>query len=449
MAILHYTIGLPPIRNGGSVQYACDLIKEQSKTEKVLVLTCGDTLFRGAKSQIKDNGVIGNVPVYTLTNPLTPTIIYGTSDPLNQHRNIEVDYDNIKMFIISNEITILHLHSLMGLHLKIVKYIKSLGVKIIYTSHDFHGICLHYNLINQKGELCDKADPIKCARCNIHEPSDIFLRLANSSLYHTIKKTGVFKLLKKPKVQNDKSNEDSASQIIISEDRVEQYGRLIEYYREYFKLVDKFHFNSSQTKRVFQHFLPDIDGKVIPVITSGIRDRRKSLNLSKEIKFGFIGSLNEYKGFPMLKKILLELYNEGYSNFKLLAYPGNVVGKDTDCPLIEYQPPYNYSQISDIMYGLDCVIIPSKWYETFSLVALEALAHGRPVIASDHVGANDIIKTFSPDMIFTSPEYLKSTMKKILENPDILRINNDYICENEWLYTLENHVKEVMSYYNE
>lgn len=448
MSILHYTIGLPPERNGGSVQYAYGLMTEQAKKENVYALICGDTLFRGSVCRIKRVGSRNGIETFKLTNPLTPTLIYGASDPKLQHRDIKIDFDNIRDFIRDHNIRIMHLHTLMGIHKDVVAYIKSLGVTIVYTSHDFHGICTHYNLIDFNGELCKDASAERCALCNLNEPSDRFLRIANSSFYHFVKKAGILSVLKKNKPTADTGLSDS-KKLTVAEDYKEEYRRLIEYYRDYFKLIDKFHFNSSQTRNIFRSFIPDIIGKVIPVITSGIRDRRKALQLEENVRFGFIGSLNDYKGFPMLKKTALELYSQGYDNFRIYAYPGNLTGIDKECPVIEYKPPYRYSEISDIFYSLDCVIVPSKWYETFSLVALETLAHGRPVIVSDHVGAKDIVAKYNKDMIFSTYDQLKDLIRNILDNPKLLESENTKILSAQWNFSIEKHSKNIMDFYDE
>jgi len=448
MSVLHYTIGLPPVRNGGSVQYAYGLMTEQARTEKVFALVCGDTLFRGLTCRIKYNGIRNGIETFKLTNPLTPTLIYGTSNPKAQYRNVRIDFNNIRNFIIRNEIKIFHLHTLMGIHKDVVAFIKSLGVTIVYTSHDFHGICLHYNLIDYGGELCGNVSAERCAICNAYEPSDRFLRVANSSFYHFIKKSGILSVLNKAKPAISNKSDDKKD-VVVSEDRIVEYSELIDYYKDYFKLIDKFHFNSSQTRDVFRRFIPDVTGKVIPVITNGISDKRKPLKLGDNIRFGFIGSLNDYKGFPMLKKVAKELYSEGYEKFRIYVYPGNIEGIDSDCPAIEYKPPYRYSEISDVLYGLDCVIVPSKWYETFSLVALEALAHGRPVIVSDHVGAKDIVATYNKDMIFSTAARLKELIRKILDNRKVLEYENEKILISSWRFSIENHAKEVISYYYE
>ena len=447
MSILHYTIGLPPARNGGSIQYAHDLMSEQLRHGyEVYALTCGDTLFRGNKGRVKKQGNIGDLEVYNLTNPLTPTLIYGVKEPTAQYRSVNIDYENILRFITDKKIKIIHLHTLMGLHKDIVRYIKSLGVKIIYTTHDFHGICLHCNLINEKGQLCTHANSVSCTRCNIVEPSDFFLRLANSSFYHFLKRINLFSILSKPKGY---SNTFTVGSVTSTKPKEREYKILLDYYKDYFTLIDKFHFNSTQTKQVFQSFLPGIEGRVISVITEGITDNRNPIQLSNMIKFGFIGSLNAYKGFPILKEVILELFTEGYNNFKLLIYSGNLTGSDPDCYLIEYCPPYKYEEISSVLHNIDCLIVPSKWYETFSLVTLEALAHGRPVIVSDHVGAKDIVKSYDPDFIFSSKLQLKKILKEILDRPDILKNINRKIMDMPWPYSLSQHTQDILNYYNE
>lgn len=447
MTILHYTIGLPPKRRGGSVQYASDLMQEQSKQgHKVIALTCGDTLFRGSKTKVKPTGFVGLVDTYCLTNPLTPTLIYGVADPDSQHRDIIVYERNVRNFIEKNHIEILHLHTFMGMHSDVVRIFKKNGVKIIYTSHDFHGICPHYNLINEKGFLCNLASGQNCARCNHHEPSDLFLRLVSSNLYQKLKSE--FK--KKPVIKTgnffDKTDSPSLN---ITPARIAAFDSLLEYYRNYFSLIDTIHFNSSQTQEVFRHFLPEADGKVIPVITQGISDKRQPLSLHTPITFCFIGSTNDYKGFPLLREVIIELTNETNYNFKLLVYGNELEGNDPECQSIEFKGKYNYSDLSEILYSIDCMIVPSKWYETFSLVTLEALAHGRPVIVSDHVGAKDIVAQYESEFIFSNKEDLKKLLTKILSDNRILQNFNADIMASNWTYSLTNHSKEILQLYLE
>ena len=442
MTVLHYTIGLPPTRMGGSVQYAYDLMMEQAKTANVIALTCGETLFRSNISKIKYHYKNENVQVYNLTNPLTPTLIYGTRNPSSQYRDIKIDYQNIRQFIISNEVRILHLHTLMGLHSNLVKYIKELGVKIIYTTHDFHGICPHYNFINENGEICDTPSSKKCTLCNQKEPSDFFLRIANSSLYHFLKSHSLI-----PNNRNNSTAIRKASTHLLENKKYQDFDKLINYYKDYFRLIDKFHFNSSQTRDKFEAILGRLNGDVIPVITKGINDKRMPLQKHNKSILGFIGGIGDYKGFPTLKNILIDLNLAGINNIKLKVYGTPFRGVDNECKLIEYCGKYKYSDISEIMYGLDATIVPSKWYETFSLVTLESLAHGRPAIISDHVGAKDIVSKYNPNFIFNSSTELKSLLLKISDNPSILTQENHKILSNPWKLSIESHTNDIFSFY--
>jgi len=449
MNILHYTIGLPPVRRGGSVQYANDLIHEQAKKHNVFVLICGDTLFKSNKCSIKLKHQFDGFKVYFLTNPLTPTLIYGTSDPEAQYKPIKINYENIKNFIIENKIEVLHMHTLMGMHCSIVRFIKELGIRIYYTTHDFHGVCPRYNLLDYKGNLCNIQGGEKCATCNLHEPSEIFLRIANSTLYHFFKSKKIISGLRKLRIFTPKKYNDS----ILSKNHEKvtylgpHYEALITYYREYFRLFDKIHFNSNQTKEIFRSFVPDVNGEVINVVTSGITDKRKLVTIDSIITFGFIGSLNDYKGFPMLKRVLMKLMSEGYTNFQLNVYGGGKIGIDEDCQNIKYMPSYSYSELSDILYHLDGVIVPSKCYETFSLVTLESLAHGRPVFVSDHVGARDVVAQYNSGCIFSSAEQLKTILKMVFDNPEFLNNYSQLIMERPWPFSIHNHAEEIIKFY--
>lgn len=446
MNILHYTIGLPPERHGGSVQYAYDLMMEQTKGHNVFTLICGETLFRSKICKIKYSSIIRNIPIFKLSNPLTPSLIYGTSNPTEQFREVEFDKGNISDFINDNKIDVLHLHTLQGIHKNIVAFIKSLGVKVIYTTHDFHGVCPHYNLLNYTGNLCCRAFGAECAKCNAKEPSDKFLRLANSSLYHSLKKSGLMKILMRFR-KNSENEKKKTSALLINANRIAEYETLLNYYRDFFSIIDKFHFNSSQTKDVFNSFIPFAKGDVIPVVTSGIKDKRKPISSGSIVKLGFIGSLNEYKGFPILKNAIEELYHEGFNNINIYVYGGLYEGTDYDCPAITYMPPYDYEGLSDILYNLDGIIVPSKWYETFSLVTLESLAHGRPAFVSNHVGAKDIVSDYGKEYIFSSQDELKTLLKRIATDKMFLENYSNKIMTKPWIYSIQSHAKEIIKFY--
>lgn len=54
--------------------------------------------------------------------------------------------------------------------------------------------------------------------------------------------------------------------------------------------------------------------------------------------------------------------------------------------LIQYVSPQSPEEMAEFYRAARIVVVPSMWYETFGIVAAEALSHGVPVVAS-RVGA--------------------------------------------------------------
>ena len=82
---------------------------------------------------------------------------------------------------------VLHLHTLMGIPEEAIRFFKEKGVRIVYTSHDYFGICPKVNFINEKGTLCEGPNAVRCAKCNECSPSTFFLRIRNSETAFVIR----------------------------------------------------------------------------------------------------------------------------------------------------------------------------------------------------------------------------------------------------------------------
>jgi glycosyltransferase involved in cell wall biosynthesis len=105
----------------------------------------------------------------------------------------------------------------------------------------------------------------------------------------------------------------------------------------------------------------------------------------KILRVGYIGALTSFKGVQVLADAVeglpVELHIAGEGPLAaMLQHRNNVVlhGRVIDLPAF-------YKTV-------DVVVVPSIWPEGFGRVAVEAMAAGRPVIASDNGGLRDIIK---------------------------------------------------------
>lgn len=139
------------------------------------------------------------------------------------------------------------------------------------------------------------------------------------------------------------------------------------------------------------------------------------------LRFGYMGTLSEPKGLRWLIEqfqqlpidATLQIAGRGQlddeTRFKALAHSPRI-------SFVGYQSP------EDFYKQIDVAIVPSIWNEPFGMVAVEACAWSRPVIASRMGGLPEIIQDqlngllCSPD----DPDSLGVAMLKLHQQPQLL-----------------------------
>lgn len=222
---------------------------------------------------------------------------------------------------------------------------------------------------------------------------------------------------------------------------MKDYQKLLEYYKKCFSFVDCFHFNSETSKGVFLKYLPTCKGKVVSITHGGIEDHRVRKVYEHDIlHIGLIGNSTPYKGLPLLISVLQDI---GMSDSWDLSVWGGGIGKHPSLPVF-YKGKFDTSTIADVYEAMDVLIVSSIWKETFSLVTLEALSYGVPVIVSDNVGAQDIVKLYNPKFVYHSKEELKDLILGMLSDKSLLSEFNNKLLNSEWKFSMEEHAKEVI-----
>lgn len=221
---------------------------------------------------------------------------------------------------------------------------------------------------------------------------------------------------------------------------MKDYQKLLDYYKKCFSLVDCFHYNSETSKEVFMQYLPTSKGQVVSITHGGIEDHRiRKVYGHDVLHIGFIGNSTPYKGLPLLISVLQDI---GMTESWDLSVWGGV-GTHPSFP-VYYKGKFDSSTIADVYSAMDVLIVPSIWKETFSLVTLEALSYGVPVIVSDNVGAQDIVKLYNPKFVYHSEDELKSLICEILSDKNLLAEFNDKLLSSKWKCSMEEHAKEII-----
>lgn len=181
MRILHYTLGFQPYRSGGLVRYATDLMYTQSEIgHKIFALYPGDVSLIASKCHIRLNKYIDKICVFEMVNPKPVPLMYGIKDVDDFVDDSNVDIKSLESMLAETEPDVFHIHTLMGLPLEYLKIIKKRGIRTVYTSHDYFGLCARVNFIDNQGCLCSQASAKRCYICNSNAKSTLFLRGRNS-----------------------------------------------------------------------------------------------------------------------------------------------------------------------------------------------------------------------------------------------------------------------------
>ena len=142
MKILHYMPGLPPVRDGGLVRYAIDLMKQEMLMgEKIMLLIPGALSWNG-KNQVKIKRYRGNargLPSYVIVHPLPISMGNGISDIPAYTK--ACDHRVYADFLRRTMPDIIHIHTFMGLHREFLAEAKKLKIPVVFTTHDYFGIC--------------------------------------------------------------------------------------------------------------------------------------------------------------------------------------------------------------------------------------------------------------------------------------------------------------------
>ena len=383
MKIVEYTLGLPPYRRGGLPRYSTDLSLELSKKDEVLLMYPGSINPFSKKIKITTKKTTYPFRVLELKNGLPVSLGLGIDanniDKFIAKRNI----DEFKRFIDREKPDVVHFHTLMGAPIEMLTYLHREGVKTVFTTHDFYGLCPKMLAKNPILELTSSACTDDCMLCK-NGPSYKKLLVMQTHLYEHFKESKLIKKVRKNRKTQLNSKIDS-EHFTIEQARLR--FKLRQYYLKMYRLIDDFHFNSSVAQNYIMQYLPNIKGKVVPITHSGLIDNRnRKYEEHDKLVVGYVGPYDHKKGFYRLAKIAENMPDVTF------RFYGDVV----DSLVFQKSNVENYGIVSaaslqQAYRDMDVLVVPSLWHETFGFVVLEALLQGTPCIVSDTVGAKDLI----------------------------------------------------------
>lgn len=454
LKILQYMPGLPPVMGGGMIKYALDLIYGESQAgHEVIMLVPGHfTYFHRDQTRIIKQDWNGK-ECYRIINSLPVSGGKGVQNiaELIKRGNREIYIEFLKDI----KPDVVHIHSFMGMHIAFLEAAAWVGIPTVYTTHDYYGICPGGILLSHM-EQCVVTDGSQCPLCIDKTVSIRKLRRQQSVLYEKLKNNSFTNFLENSQklvpikifirsLLHRRKNAKTILDGIQNIQREKEYRAAQHYYREMFTYITKFHFNSSQSEKIFSQCLGKITGDIILISNRSISDRRKKRSYGKTLRIGFIGR-EAYKGFDLLKAVLAGLYEKGLQDFECHIYFNP---KEKLPSYIISHAPYSVDTVEQVYDGMDVLVLPSLWKETYGFVVLEALSYGIPVIVSQNVGAKEWLTRHDGMgiVVQATEEALQKSLENIYCNREILRQMNLQICNCELELSFEQHISKIVDMY--
>lgn len=421
--VMHYSLGLPPYRTGGMTKFCTDLIqREREMGYRVSLLWPGRIKTTSKRTKIREQKKLHGIENFEIYNPL-PVSLNAGINRVDEYTKTCENPETFEKIIDEQKPDVIHLHTLMGIHREFLESAKKKGIRLVYSTHDYFGICPRIILFRE-GKVCDTVESCEnCPVCNTKAISPVKIKMLQSHFYRKIKDT---KLLKAIRV-NFKGrffHEEEEQTAVENMAPVSDYVRLKDFYKNMFNNIDYFHFNSSQTGEVYRKYLDKCEGRDISIFHNDIIDRREKNEMGDKIIIGFNSKDITGKGYFMLVDVLRELWDEGERWFTLRMY-GNVAAEE---PFIESLPRYSYGEMDKVYRDMDILAMPSLWYETFGFTVLEAFSFGVPVIITENVGSKDVVKDGEyGDIIKVDKDALKEEIMSLKDGAKIKKYNENLL----------------------
>ena len=165
----------------------------------------------------------------------------------------------------------------------------------------------------------------------------------------------------------------------------------------------------------------------------------------------FVGRLSVEKGLDTLlaaweqlgEQIPLKIVGDG-------PLASDVLEATKRFPQIEWLGRRPMSEVHDLMGEAMFLVFPSKWYETFGRVAIEAFAKGTPVIAANIGAIAEIVAPGKTGLHFHPgvPEDLADKVKWVLGNPEkLVQMRQEARLEFEAKYTPKKNYQQLIEIY--
>lgn len=433
MKIVQVVHGFPPKQTSSIENYTFALCKELSRNQDVTVYA-RDSDFTSPDCAESEETVQG-IRVRRINNRLEFPHYY--------------DYDNkvitnsFQKFLSEEKPDLVHIQHMMGLSASMVRAARDFGVPVTMTLHDYWLLCRRMSLLRPNFEVCSGPGAKKCQDCRFRELDRFILPYLGRAALQGIPDRLFDDIAQKGALRRFDGSDSWADRNLAA------HVSRTEYLRMMMDRINRFISPSEFVRELFsKKGVPS--SKIIcvphglPVSSAGSVAKKSS----EVLRFGYMGTVNWHKGVHVLVQAFNELRGERAEL--------RVCGAAPSATYLGYLRSINrnektrflgtYQDASSALSEIDVLVIPSIYYESFSLAMREAFLTQTPVIASRIGALPEGIDDGRNGLLFEAGNArdLLSKIKFLLANPRVAHEMSERVPP---VKTMQEHAEEIEAIY--
>jgi len=354
---------------------------------------------------------------------------------------------------------ILHFQHCIGLSASLLEVAAREEIPHLLTGHDYWFICAQVQLFHRRGHICPgPVANVDCYDC-MYSPRNLFGSLRGTRLYRFIRrrlsddaKRRILRVASRIKLGSPPPDPERA---------LSPFQERGDYMLSLLSAVPMILVPSQFMKEMYvRHGVPPKHVTVLPLGLDLSLWRNEDVGgdaaATGALRVGYIGTLLSHKGVHVLIRAFHQL-RAAEATLRIYGFPvpgdpyiddlHRLVDQDQR---IQLMGRYEHQDLPAILSGVDVVVIPSLWHETFSIVAREALLSGTPVVASRVGALPEVIEAGVNGILFPSGDVaaLRDALCRLSEEPALLARLRDGARESaEGIKDISDHAHEIESIY--